>query len=76
MIVALHDLNLAAMFCDRIAVLRAGRLVALGRPEEVLTETLVAEVFGVAAYIARSPRHGRLSVEYLFGAEPVAHPPE
>lgn len=64
-VVALHDLNLAAMFCDRLAVLQAGRLVALGAPEAVLTEALVADVFGVAVHIARSPRHGRLGVEFL-----------
>ncbi len=47
-IIALHDLNQAAA-CDRIGVLSAGRLVATGRPHEVLSETLLADVFGVAA---------------------------
>ncbi|SIQ44198.1 iron complex transport system ATP-binding protein [Rhizobium sp. RU35A] len=52
-IAALHDLNHAALFCDRIAVMQAGRLVALGTPVEVLTERLIAEVFGVEAAVER-----------------------
>ena len=67
-VVALHDLNLAAMFCDRLTVLQAGRLVALGPPEAVLTEPLIAEVFGVTVHVSRSPRHGRLRVEFLLDA--------
>ncbi|NIZ12525.1 ABC transporter ATP-binding protein [Phaeobacter sp. HF9A] len=47
-IVALHDLNQAAV-CDRVGVMRGGRLVAAGPPHEVLNEALLAEVFGVAA---------------------------
>ncbi|VEG51794.1 iron ABC transporter ATP-binding protein [Mycolicibacterium aurum] len=46
-IVALHDLNLAAMFCDEIVVLSGGRVVAAGTPATVLTEELIAEVYGV-----------------------------
>ncbi|GGB02498.1 sugar ABC transporter substrate-binding protein [Brucella endophytica] len=64
-VVALHDLNLAAMFCDRIAVLQHGRVVTAGAPEAVLTQELVAEVFGVKAFIDRSPHHGRLHIHYL-----------
>ena len=48
---ALHDLNHAAMFADRVAVMQAGRLVALGTPAEVLTATLIASVFKVRASI-------------------------
>ncbi|MFW0784439.1 ABC transporter ATP-binding protein [Gordonia sp. CPCC 206044] len=47
--VALHDLNLAAMFCDRVLVLRRGRAVALGPPDQVLTAALIADVYGVHA---------------------------
>lgn len=46
-IVALHDLNLAAMFCDHIVVLSGGIVVATGIPAEVLTEDLIEMVYGV-----------------------------
>lgn len=46
-IVALHDLNHAAMFCDRLLVLDQGRVVADGPPAEVLTQDLLADVFRV-----------------------------
>ncbi|OHV77214.1 ABC transporter ATP-binding protein [Rhizobium sp. LCM 4573] len=46
-IAALHDLNHAALFCDRIAVMQEGRLVALGEPRDVLTEERIRTVFGV-----------------------------
>ncbi|URK89284.1 ABC transporter ATP-binding protein (plasmid) [Rhizobium sp. RCAM05350] len=63
-IIALHDLNLAAMFCDNLAVLHHGKVVATGTPEQVLTEDLIADVFGVRAYIERSAHHGRQHVHY------------
>lgn len=64
-IVALHDLNLAAMFCDRLAVMKDGRLVAAGKPEDVLTEAMIAEVFKVRAYVAPSALHAGLNIQYL-----------
>ena len=56
---ALHDLNLAAAFCDRLVVLHQGRVAASGVPEEVLTADLLAEVYGVEADVAAHPRTGR-----------------
>ncbi|GGS29662.1 ABC transporter ATP-binding protein [Actinokineospora fastidiosa] len=50
-VVALHDLNLAAMFCDHLVVLRGGRVVISGPPADVLTEPLIADVYGVRAHI-------------------------
>jgi iron complex transport system ATP-binding protein len=64
-VVAIHDLNLAARFCDRIAVLDKGKLVACGAPAEVLTERLIGEVFGVEAHVSISKHHGRLHIQYL-----------
>ena len=64
-IVALHDLNLAAMFCDRLAIMRDGRLVAAGTPQEVLTEALIAQVFSVRAIVAPSTLHAGLHIQYL-----------
>ncbi|WP_399932772.1 ABC transporter ATP-binding protein [Streptomyces kanamyceticus] len=57
-LVVLHDLNLAAAACDRLGVLSQGSLVAAGTPEEVLTEELVADVFGVKATVVPHPLTG------------------
>lgn len=46
-VVALHDLNLAARFADRVAMLCEGRLVAFGAPEETLSAERVSRVYGV-----------------------------
>ena len=66
-IVALHDLNLAAMFCDRIIVLRSGSVFACGTPEEVLTEALLHKVFRVRAGVSTSPHHGRPHIHFMAG---------
>ncbi len=52
---SIHDLNLAAAFCDRLYVLDHGRIVASGTPHQVLTAELLREVFGVQALIDRHP---------------------
>ncbi|MFJ6695321.1 ABC transporter ATP-binding protein [Streptomyces sp. NPDC091272] len=57
-LVVLHDLNLAAAACDRIGVLSEGCLVASGPPADVLTESLVADVFGVKATVVPHPLTG------------------
>ncbi|NRQ33573.1 ABC transporter ATP-binding protein [Nonomuraea sp. NN258] len=57
-LVTLHDLNLAASACDRLAVLSQGRLVACGPPGAVLTEELLREVFGVEASVVPHPLTG------------------
>ncbi|MFD5555542.1 ABC transporter ATP-binding protein [Streptomyces sp. NPDC127068] len=57
-VVALHDLNLAAAFCDRLCVLAAGRVVALGPPAEVLTRELLSEVYRVEAEVDAHPVTG------------------
>ncbi|TAX35232.1 ABC transporter ATP-binding protein [Rhizobium leguminosarum] len=64
-IVALHDLNLAAMFCDRLAVLQKGEVIASGAPEEVLTEDMIGRVFGVRAHVQKSAVHGRHHIQYV-----------
>jgi iron complex transport system ATP-binding protein len=55
---ALHDLNLAARYADRIVVLSRGRRVADGAPRDVLSEDLLARVWGVAAELAVDARSG------------------
>ncbi|OPA92541.1 iron ABC transporter [Pseudomonas fluorescens] len=52
-VVVLHDINLAARFADRIAVLREGRLYASGEADAVLEPLMFAEVYRVRARIER-----------------------
>ncbi|MFE9170530.1 ABC transporter ATP-binding protein [Streptomyces kebangsaanensis] len=66
-VVALHDLNLAASFCDRLCVLETGRVVAHGTPRDVLTPALLAEVYRVEAYVTEHPRSGAPQVTLLSG---------
>lgn len=62
---ALHDLNLAAIYCDRLYVLKAGEVVAEGTPSDILTSELIAEVYGVSAEVALHPLTGKLNITYL-----------
>lgn len=72
-LLALHDLNLAAYYCDRLYVLQAGRVVASGTPAEVLTPGLLAEVYGVTAEVTTHPTTGAPTVVYLPGTPVVPH---
>ncbi len=51
-LVSLHDLSLAARWCDRIVLMEAGRIVADGPPAEVLTAARLEAVYGIRAHIA------------------------
>ncbi|WP_327328911.1 MULTISPECIES: ABC transporter ATP-binding protein [unclassified Streptomyces] len=66
-VVALHDLNLAAMFCDRVTFMKDGRVVAGGTPSEVITEELIADVYRVRAVVTPEGPDGRPSVRFLPG---------
>ncbi|MEO1680692.1 MAG: ABC transporter ATP-binding protein [Pseudomonadota bacterium] len=57
---ALHDLNLAARYCDRICLLNGGLVAASGTPDVVLTPNRVAEVYGVEMLVQHHPRTGRV----------------
>ena len=59
-LIALHDLTLAARFCDRILMLSEGRLVAQGKPEDVITEELLAAYFHIRAKVRWEPDIGGL----------------
>jgi iron complex transport system ATP-binding protein len=56
---ALHDLNLAAAYCDHVVVLRHGRVFAAGPTQAVLTPELVREVYGVESSVLENPKTGR-----------------
>lgn len=52
-VMVLHDLNQAARYADRIVVMQDHRVFADGLPEDILTEELIASVFGVQARVLR-----------------------
>jgi iron complex transport system ATP-binding protein len=54
--VILHDLNLAAIYADEIALLDHGRLAAMGAPFETLIAPLLSEIYGHPIYVTRHPR--------------------
>lgn len=62
-VVSLHDLSLAATYCDRLVVLHGGRLVACGTPAQVLTPQLIRAVYGVDAVIGHDD--GRPVVRFV-----------
>ncbi|MGW5005272.1 ABC transporter ATP-binding protein [Streptomyces parvulus] len=64
-LLALHDLNLAAYYCDRLHVLSEGGIVASGPPAEVLTPALLADVYGVVGEVSVHPRTGAPQVTFL-----------
>jgi iron complex transport system ATP-binding protein len=61
-ITVLHDLNLAALYCDRVALLNAGRLYRLGTPAEVITYAALTEVYETEVYVDTNDITGAVNV--------------
>lgn len=64
-VAAIHDLDLAARFCDRLALLADGKLVAVGSPETVLTAERLEATFGIRTAIGTNPITGSTTVTPL-----------
>jgi iron complex transport system ATP-binding protein len=54
-----HDLTLAAQYCDRLIMLHRGEIVAQGAPEDVVTPEVLREVYGTRAAVFPHPETGR-----------------
>ncbi len=63
-LVSIHDLNLAASFCDKLILLDQGRIVAQGTPQQVLTETIIKQVFNVQVHIDQQPYNQKLRISF------------
>ena len=61
----LHDLNLAARFCDRIVIMSEGRVVDEGEPACVITEERVTDIFGVQARVRRRLGDTSITVDLI-----------
>ncbi|UVI32598.1 ABC transporter ATP-binding protein [Paenibacillus spongiae] len=57
-VAVLHDLNLAAHYCDKLLVLHEGRLVAFGAPSEIIETGLIDRVYGTKAVVVPHPVTG------------------
>jgi iron complex transport system ATP-binding protein len=57
-----HDLNLAAGYADKIGILDQGRLVAFGKPEDVLVPDIMQSVFGLFSRLTHNPINGQLAI--------------
>jgi len=57
--VVTHDLNLASLYSDRIMMLRQGKIICSGSPEEVLTGNILKETYGSEISVSRHPSNGR-----------------
>jgi len=57
-LIAMHDLNLAARYADRVALMVEGRIQALGSPHEVLTPDLISNAYGLPVHVIQHPFSG------------------
>lgn len=67
-IAAIHDINLAVHHFNRFILLSGGRVLAVGRAEEVITSENIQKSYGVPASTFRHPLHGVLQVSVVMGS--------
>ena len=60
-----HEINLAAEFADRVALIKDGRLLSCGQPEEVMTVELLSQLFELPLLIDRHPYSGKPRISWL-----------
>ncbi len=62
---AIHDLNIAAMYCDRLIAFKDGSIVGSGTPEELLTADFIHFLYGVNAVVNKDDASGIMNITYL-----------
>lgn len=72
-IIALHDLNIAATYCDRLYLLQTGQVVAHGQPHDVLTANMIESVYGVRAEVETHQSTGRLHIIFSLNSGLTQH---
>ena len=68
-VAAIHDLNMAARYCDRLVLLSGGRVLSEGAPDEVLTPATIESAFGVKSAVYRDPVTGALAISLIGPAD-------
>lgn len=62
---AMHDLNMASAFCDRLYLMKKGKTIASGTPEEVLKADILRDIFGVATAVDTHPVTGKPRIDFF-----------
>ena len=63
-VAAVHDLNIAAMYCDRLVAIKSGQVVGMGTPRELLTEEFIYDMYEVRCRVDEDAS-GRINIVYL-----------
>lgn len=61
---AIHDLNIAAMYCDRLVALKDGQIAGVGTPRELLTEQFIYDMYEVRLKVYEDKSTGRINIVY------------
>lgn len=64
-VAAIHDLNIAAMYCDKLVALKEGKVVGAGTPEELLTEQFIYNLYEIRSKRYVDPLTGQINIMYL-----------
>ena len=62
---AIHDLNIAAMYCDRLIAIKAGEVAGMGSPQELLTPQFIKELYDVDSEVYCDKETGRVHIVYI-----------
>lgn len=63
-VAALHDLSLAAQFCNEIYIIKHGELIAKGKPKDIITANMVKEVYEIDCDIVYNENTGAMMISY------------
>lgn len=64
-VAAIHDLNIACMYCDTLYVLKDGQIYAKGTTEEIMTSQLIKNVFSVDSLVEKHPVTNKLHISFI-----------
>lgn len=64
-VAAVHDLNIAAMYCDRLVAIKNGQVIGVGTPQELLTEHFIYNMYDVECKVHIDEKSGRMNIVYL-----------
>lgn len=68
---AIHDMNIASMYCDYLIVMKDGKIKKFGNVEEVITAQTLKKIFGVNAYVGENPINKKLQVSFMHTHEHI-----